>query len=321
MKIICIQQRPGIGDLILFSGFMRSIASKYNCPVSILIKTNTKADQILKNDKDFDQIIFLDRNADKTGSHDGLGFFHLVSEIRKHKFDKAFIFNSSLRYRLLAILSGIKEIHQYTLGLKKDNVINSAKKLTEKVLGEQVSTEPIINVDQDLVDTAKTKYNISKEYKNVVLAPAASGADKMWFIDRFIATCEKLNKVKPCKFYIAAGKNDKHLIDKIMNSSIGKNCISFENLTIGETLPIIKNCDGYLGNDTGFLHLSCALGLKCVAIFFSSPVLSYGTYSKNIACIIPKGESMKSTVHDLALGRERITVEEVYNKAKQILNL
>ena len=321
MKIICIQQRPGIGDLILFSSFMRSIASKYNCPVSILIKTNTKADQILKNDKDFDQIIFIDRNSNKTGSHDGLGFFSLVREIKKHKFDKAFIFNSSLRYRLLAILSGIKEIHQYTLGLKKDNVINSAKKLTEKVLGEQVSTEPIINVDQDLVDTAKTKYNISKEYKNIVLAPSASGEDKVWFIDRFIATCEKLNKVKPCKFYIAAGKNDKHLIDKIMNSSIGKNCISFENLTIGETLPIIKNCDGYLGNDTGFLHLSCALGLKCVAIFFSSPVLSYGTYSKNIVCIIPKGESMKSTVHDLALGRERISVEEVYNKAKQILNL
>ena len=320
MKIICINQRPGIGDFILFSGFMRSIASKYNCPVSILVKKNTKADQILKNNKDFDQIIYLDRSADKTGSHDGLGFFRLVGEIRKHKFDEAFIFNSSLRYRLLAILSGIKEIHQYTLGLKKDNVINSAKKLTEKVLGEQVSTEPIINVDQDLVDAAKTKYNISKEYKNVVLAPAASGADKMWFIDRFIATCEKLNKVKPCKFYIAAGKNDKHLIDKIMNSSIGKNCISFENLTIGETLPIIKNCDGFLGNDTSFLHLSCALGLQCVAIFFSSPVKSYGTYSKKITCVIPEGETLESTVHNLPLGRERISIEAVYNKAIKLLD-
>ena len=320
MKIICIQQRPGIGDCILFSGFMRSIASKYNCPVSILIKINTKADQILKNDKDFDQIIFLDRNADKTGSHDGLGFFHLVSEIRKHKFDKAFIFNSSLRYRLLAILSGIKEIHQYTLGLKKDNVINSAKKLTEKVLGEQVSTEPIINVNQDLVDAAKTKYNISKEYKNLVLAPSASGENKRWFIDRFISTCERLNAVKPCKFYLAAGKNDKPLIDKIISSPIGKNCISFENLSISEILPIIKNCDFYLGNDTGFLHLSCALGLQCIAIFFNSPVLSYGTYATNITCIIPKGETMETVIHDLKLGRERISVEDVYNKAKELLN-
>ena len=105
-----------------------------------------------------------------------------------------------------------------------------------------------------------------------------------------------------------------------MNSSIGKNCISFENLTIGETLPIIKNCDGYLGNDTSFLHLSCALGLRCVAIFFSSPVLSYGTYSKKIACVIPEGETLKSTVHDLPMGRERISVEAVYNEAIKLLD-
>ena len=47
------------------------------------------------------------------------------------------------------------------MDLEKNRVsANGAKKLTEKVLGEQGSTEPIINVDQDLVDKAKTKYNI-----------------------------------------------------------------------------------------------------------------------------------------------------------------
>jgi len=75
-----------------------------------------------------------------------------------------------------------------------------------------------------------------------------------------------------------------------------------------------------LGNDTGFLHLSCALGLQCIAIFFNSPVLSYGTYIANITCIIPKGETMETVIHDLKLGRERISVEDVYNKAKELLN-
>ena len=321
MKVLCIQQRPGIGDCVIFLSFIRKIASKFNSPVSILVKANSKAEEILKNDRDIDQIIYLDRSTDKKGSHDGLRFFRLVGQIRKHRFDKVFIFNSSLRYRLLAKFAGIKEIHQYPLGRKKDNVINSAKELTEKVLGEKVSTQPIIDVEQNLVDAAKTKYNISKDNINIVLGISASGIDKIWFIDRFISTCEKLNKLKPCKFYLAAGKNDKHLIDKVINSSVGKNCISFENLTIGETLPIIKNCDAYCGNDTGFLHLSCALGLKCIAIFFNSPVLSYGTYAENITCVIPKGETMESTVHDLTLGRERISVEDVYNKVRQILNL
>ncbi|SVD75546.1 uncharacterized protein METZ01_LOCUS428400, partial [marine metagenome] len=165
MKVLVIQQRPGIGDLVIFLSFIRKIASKFNSPVSILVKANSKAEEILKNDRDIDQIIYLDRSTDKKGSHDGLGFFRLVGQIRKHRFDKVFIFNSSLRYYLLAKFAGIKEIHQYPLGRKKDNVINSAKELTEKVLGKEISTQPIIDVDQNQVDIAKAQYNISTEHK------------------------------------------------------------------------------------------------------------------------------------------------------------
>jgi len=56
MKVLVIQQRPGIGDLVIFLSFIRKIVSKFNSPVSILVKTNSKADEILKNDKDIDQI-------------------------------------------------------------------------------------------------------------------------------------------------------------------------------------------------------------------------------------------------------------------------
>ena len=75
MKVLCIQQRPGIGDCVIFLSFIRKIASKFNSPVSILVKANSKAEEILKNDRDIDQIIYLDRSANKKGGHDGLGFF------------------------------------------------------------------------------------------------------------------------------------------------------------------------------------------------------------------------------------------------------
>ena len=45
MKVLVIQQRPGIGDLVIFLSFIRKIASKFNSPVSILVKTNSKAEQ------------------------------------------------------------------------------------------------------------------------------------------------------------------------------------------------------------------------------------------------------------------------------------
>ena len=84
-------------------------------------------------------------------------------------------------------------------------------------------------------------------------------------------------------------------------------------------MPIIKNCDVYIGNDTGWLHISVALGLKCLALFMDSPVMAYGKYSKNIFVIVPEGETEKTTTHN-TLGKNRISFNKVYKKALEILN-
>ena len=47
MKVLVIQQRPGIGGLVIFLSFIRKIVLKFNSPVSILVKANSKAKQIL----------------------------------------------------------------------------------------------------------------------------------------------------------------------------------------------------------------------------------------------------------------------------------
>ena len=69
------------------------------------------------------------------------------------------------------------------------------------------------------------------------------GSTKRWDIDNYIKLCREIKKDKKCKFYIAGGNNDIDLINKLKDSDVGKNCESFEKLSIKETLPIIKNCD------------------------------------------------------------------------------
>ena len=95
--------------------------------------------------------------------------------------------------------------------------------------------------------------------------------------------------------------------------------ISFEKMSISETLPIIKSCDLYVGNDTGWLHLASALDLKCIGLFMDSPALSYGRYSKNINIITPRGFTEETTTHD-TLGKDKIDLESVYIKTIQILS-
>ena len=90
-------------------------------------------------------------------------------------------------------------------------------------------------------------------------------------------------------------------------------------MNIRETIPIIKNCNLYIGNDTGWLHISCALGLKCLALFMDSPVMAYGKYSKYISVQIPEGETEETTTHN-TLGGDNISFEKVYTKVLELLN-
>jgi len=135
MKVLVVQQRMGIGDMVIFLPYVHAISKKIQSQVSLLVKKKSRADQLCQNDHHIKDIIYLDRNKNKSGRHDGwLGFFKLLKEIREKKFDKIFIFNSSLRFLLLAKLCGIKSIFQYPLYTGKNNIVLTAKKFTEKFI-------------------------------------------------------------------------------------------------------------------------------------------------------------------------------------------
>jgi len=216
MKILIIQQRYGIGDLIIFLPYIHAISKKFNTRVSLLVKESSKASDLLADDDCIDEIIILDKEKDGLG-----GFFKLSNELKKRKFDRVFIFNSSLRYNLITKFAGIKSIHQYPLFRSKDNMVHSAKIFTENVMDEFVSTEPNLKIKN-------TSNNFDKNLKHICLAISASGPTKRWDIQNYIRLCQELVKNKKCKFYVAGGTNDIDLINKLKNSDVGKDCESFE---------------------------------------------------------------------------------------------
>ena len=306
MKILIIQQRRGIGDLIIFLPYIHAISKKFNTRISLLVKESSRASDLLSDDNHVDEIIILDKEKDGLS-----GFFKLSNELKRRRFDKVFIFNSSLRYNLIAKFAGIKSIHQYPLFRSKDNVVHSAKIFTENVIGEIVSTEPNLKIKN-------TSNNFDKNLKHICLAISASGPTKRWDIHNYIKLCQELTKNQKCKFYIAGGTNDVSLINQFKNSDVGKNCESFEKFSIKQTLPIIKNCDLAICNDTGFAHIACALGVKTLTLFMDSPVMAYGKYSSRMTVIEPEGEK-DSTAHD-TLGKDKISFQKVLAKASRMLD-
>jgi len=158
----------------------------------------------------------------------------------------------------------------------------------------------------------------SKKYKHILFGVSASGPTKIWGIENYIKLAKEISKKIECKFYIAAGPNDINLIKKFKESDVGKDCVSFEKLSIKETLPIIKNCDCYIGNDTGFGHISVALKIKSLFIFMDTPIRVYGSYAPSlISTVEPEGEN-QSTVHN-TLGKKSISFKEVLEKTLNLI--
>ena len=126
MKILAIQNRMGIGDMVIFLPYIEAISKQFSVPVSILVKENSKAIQFLSDNQNIGEIIILDRdNKNKKGRHDGIiGTYNLVQDIKNYNFDKIFIFNSSLRFALVAKAAGIENIYQYPLFKKKKSAYN-----------------------------------------------------------------------------------------------------------------------------------------------------------------------------------------------------
>ena len=321
MKILAVQNRMGIGDSIIFLPFIEAISKKFNSPVSLLVQENSKCKEYLNQTDYIDEIIILKRNNKvKSLEHNGFfGSLRLADELKKYNFNKVFIFNSSLRFALIAKLSGINEIHQFPLFQKKgQNMIKASNKLIFDTIGIQVKNNPKIYINESNVLEAKKKYDISKNDLNVLLGIGGSGPTKRIPAKTFLKVMKEISKKKKCKFFLATGKNDEEqkILNEIKISDLKNDCHSLDNLSINECLPIIKNCDVSICNDSSFSHLSSALGIETITLMADTPLM-YGNYSSKMHPILP--DDVNEVTHG-TLGKDKINPQKILNKLNSIIS-
>ena len=318
MKILAIQNRMGIGDTVIFLPFIKALSKKYNSPISLLVKDSSKAKQYLFETEYIDEILILKRGAKNDNTHGGFfGSLNLIKDLRKYNFDKVFIFNSSLRFNLIARLSNIPEIYQYPLFNKyEQHITNAPKKFFKDKLNLEVNEDPNIQISDKSINKTKDKFKMENNELNILLGIGGSGPTKRIPSRVFLDVIEKISKIKKCKFFLATGKatEEQILLSEILNSKFKDFCVSLDEFSIKETLPIIKNCDLSICNDSSFSHLSAALGIKTITLMADTPLI-YGNYSSNMFPILPEGEE---TVSHNTLGKEKINSEKIFNKLVEI---
>ena len=118
--------------------------------------------------------------------------------------------------------------------------------------------------------------------------------------------------------FIATGnaKEEIEILDQILKSDLKEFCIPLNNLNISKIIPIIKNCDVSICNDSSFSHLSAALNIPTIVLMADTPLV-YGSYSSLMHPILPEGANTVS--HD-TLGKDKISPSEIQKKLDEILS-
>ena len=307
-KGLIIQTRPGVGDLCMFLPYIQQI-KKHNkdFAFTLVTKKRTAAKQILKYDQSINQIVYLEDETIATTKSKINNFFKLLNFIKKNNFSKIFIMHFSIFWFLLAKISGIKNIYKY--GILKKNVDIHLNALEQNKRWLQ---------DPNLSSQTKIVYpqNNSKNNNQIIIGIGSSGPTKKWPIENYIELIKKIND-KNIKFYLAGGNNEieNQIANKIINEIKENRIESLCSLSIEEIMPIINSSKLYVGNDTGFMHLSAGLNIPAIGLFGDTP-LSYAKYNKNILPIIP--ENFKTVGHG-SMAMNQITIGQVLNEVKKFI--
>lgn len=301
-KILIIQLRPGLGDLCMFLPRCHEIAqNNKNAEITLLTKSNTKADLVLKYDPFISKIEFIDEKKKKKS------IFFLYKFFKKNKFDKVYSYQYGpkyLKYLVLSKITGVKAYFFYGLFKKKEDMVQKSISANEKWLNIKIKYFS----GKIYFPSPKTKYKLS-----VVVGIGASGDNKRWSVENFIETIDQLQKLNFKKFILAGGKGEKNIANKIMNKLSSIDFINLQDFNVEQCIEEISKCEIYFGNDTGFMHVSACMGLKTYCLYGDTPS-NDSMYNSNIIPILPPG--MLKVYHD-DLAMNKITTKSVIEIIKK----
>ena len=272
-KIAIFQNRPGIGDMCVFLPMIHSIYYYYKKPVYLFTKSRSKAKELLKHDPSISKIFYTDKEPKLSN------LFSFYFFIKKLNLNKIFLFSYSLKFYGIFKIAGVKKVFSYGLIKKNSGIINDAYNLLNRTIG-------------------KSNYNIKcklflgnrnlKKENICVIGIGGSGPTKKWPIANYKELILKMKKRGYHKFIIAGGKDEKKDSRLLENLFAKQNIISLCNETIENSIKVISTAKMYIGNDTGFMHISGLCGLKTYGLFGDTPV-DYVSYNPKIVPIIPDG--------------------------------
>ena len=293
MSHILVRAPNWIGDAVMGTPALMDLREAYP-EAKITLWARPTIAQLLLGHPSIDEVFIYDHK----GRHKGVfGKVTLIRELRARRFSIAILLQNAFEAALLTFLSRVPERWGYasdgrrlflSRGIpvpKQEGRVHQVDYF-QRLIGELtgVQTKRALNLvveenEEQLVDQAFP--GLARENADEVIGVnpgSIYGTAKRWLPERFAEAADQIiekrqraqSSKQGIKCVIVGGPGEEELGRTVGRYMKHPSMVLSGQTTIRQLLVIIKRCSLFLTNDTGPMHIACALGVPVVAIFGST---------------------------------------------------
>jgi heptosyltransferase-2 len=333
-RILIIQPLPGIGDMVWHMPFIRAISEfEESKNVDILTIKRSLADQLFASEGYVSNVLWLDDAL--IGKSRLGGILSLAKKLRALNYERVWILHKSYRWALVAFLAGIPERWGYGLGWQR-LFLNSGKYLSNNGLklhpiDQAVNflmlngllmedSPPIITVSSVATSEIEERF---KDYSRpwVAFGIGATDPNRQWGWDNFTKLANSMLSQLGGTIFLVGGATEEEMATQVKRSITpehSSSIVSIISYPISEVCALLNACNLFVGNDTGMLHISAAVGTPSIGLF-GMTYKKINTYrladeSRNIFAVFPSKNTGEINLSPM----QRISVTSVVLKVQQL---
>ncbi len=338
---ICIFQTSFIGDSVLTTPLVQKTAALFP-GAKIIIVTRPQTVEIFQNLKEVSKIII----DDKRGLGKIFGVFKAAKSIKESNIDVILVPHRSFRSALIAKLSGVKirigftnseGRFFYTKTVPFSWMIHDAERnlyLLQGIVNENFKSAEL-KMEKSSGDAQQSVQEILKaaglEGKQLVgVHPGSVWPTKCWPQENYAKLITRMEKELGLTAVIVGGKKDLDLGEQVCRLSNGHPVNFASKTTLSELMALMKFFKLFVTNDSGPMHIATAFGVPTLGIFGpTTRELGFFPYGeghrvvevKDLPCRPCALHGGKKCPEGHFKCMRDITVDEVFNTAKEMLNI
>ena len=334
-RTLVIQPLPGIGDTVWHIPFVRAIsASEGASGLDVLTIKRSMADQLFASDQCVSDVLWLDDALEGKGRLAGI--WALAKQLRARHYQRVWILHKSYRWALVAWLAGIPERLGYGLGWQRW-FLNSGKHLTASGHTLHPIDQAIQLLDLNGVALADPAPRMTASPAKVsavrerfgthaqpwlVFGIGATDPRRQWGVGYYAELAERMIEQSGGTVFLVGAAADAEMADQIKRAvapAFASAVVAVIASPIDEVMALLRVCKLFVGNDSGMLHISAALGTPSIGLF-GVKYKKIDTYrladeSRNIFAVFPSEDIGEVNVSHM----DKIAVASVALKAAQLM--